>query len=911
MPALSADDRDNLIRTVIGEVDPKDPDAGRAAVAHVVLNRLSTGRYGKTATDVVHQRGQFEPWARRARELLAIDPQSKAYQRTADIVDAVVAGDTPDPTAGATHFYSPRDQAALGRRAPSWAQGDGTAIGGHTFFAPNGPVPPRTAQAAISQALGDQPGLTSALPFDRTAQPGAPASADDVLAAWAGGDGSAIPVKTVKTVPVAPAPGTDEELFNDWTRSGPIIVPQAAADQRSAEFGHAPKGRGERLPPVVDMPIRGTPEVEALAKSRGYPAQVLQGAPIVAPLVDAATAAGAALLPGTTVAPLKGSDAAAPFSDRFFSNVEDIKRADQYFQQVHPVGSRLAQATGTVASMVPFGMTSIGSRALGMTGTSLGSRIYQGAGGGGVIAGLDAALRGEDPENIGKQTLFGIAGGAAGPIAGDAVARATSGLLNNAYPRPGPLGDVNRVAREMLSGALEGETPASLQAARERMGQRGYLADVNPAMTDLAGGIADTPGPGKQVIREAYRQRAAGQFDAIEGHLSRAMGPPTNIVDHTRFLTEARKAAADPLYQQFRSSQIKPTPEIDALIPRLEAAGAFDQAEKLAGITGDNVNRTIFKSGVTQLNTGTATQFPTAQSWDYVKRGLDAQIDKAYSAGDKTTARALVGLKHEMIGEIEKTPGGQVWRQARSEFADRSALIDQISAGRDTFLGSRSGLTVDELRDELRGLSGPELAARIQGMRSAASDAMGDSLRGDTTMRNKLLARNNQSKIRLMIGDDRGNELIRSLEQERHLSAQDQNVRGGSQTTPKKERVDALAPQPTAAWNPNITSPLSLIPPSWIDAIRPSTILEGSRADRHANALRQMAPILTTERGPGFDALISDLMREQAIAQRSAMVGGRLGRGTTGAVTGVASPEERSRLYGGGNAGPALVSPAR
>jgi hypothetical protein len=59
-------------------------------------------------------------------------------------------------------------------------------------------------------------------------------------------------------------------------------------------------------------------------------------------------------------------------------------------------------------------------------------------------------------------------------------------------------------------------------------------------------------------------------------------------------------------------------------------------------------------------------------------------------------------------------------------------------------------------------------------------------------------------------------------------AAQDQNVRGGTQTTPKKERVNALLPTPLPPYNPSLVEPL--IPPQAREALRPTTIIEGSRA---------------------------------------------------------------------------------
>jgi hypothetical protein len=98
-------DRDLIIRTVIGEAASQGP-LGQFAVAHVIRNRLESGRYGKTGADVVLAPKQFEPWSTRKDELLGIDPNSPQYQRMAKIVDATFSDEIPDPTGGATHFQN-------------------------------------------------------------------------------------------------------------------------------------------------------------------------------------------------------------------------------------------------------------------------------------------------------------------------------------------------------------------------------------------------------------------------------------------------------------------------------------------------------------------------------------------------------------------------------------------------------------------------------------------------------------------------------------------------------------------------------------------------------------------------------------------------------------------------------------
>ena len=154
--------RDLTIRTVLGEA-AQEPDEGQAAVAAVIMNRLKAGSYGKSLPEVVLARNQFEPWNTQEgrSRMFRYAPNSDDYQRAARNVDAILNGGE-DPTGGATHFFAPKAQAALGRREPQWAKGDALDIGNHRFFAPNGRLS-RAVQAAEDGAwwqnapLADEP----------------------------------------------------------------------------------------------------------------------------------------------------------------------------------------------------------------------------------------------------------------------------------------------------------------------------------------------------------------------------------------------------------------------------------------------------------------------------------------------------------------------------------------------------------------------------------------------------------------------------------------------------------------------------------------------------------------------------------------------------------------------------------
>ncbi|WP_374572519.1 cell wall hydrolase [Phenylobacterium sp.] len=162
---MSAKDLDAMVRTVVGEALPGDA-RGQGDVAHVILNRMAAS--GKAASDIVHQRGQFEPWMNPARRayLNSLAVGSKTYQDAkAAVLAAIAQHPYVDPTKGAVNFVSPAGQAAMGRRMPSWARDQDMTLarGGHQFY--RGAFPGGASPTVM--ASGDNDNRGSAPPATR------------------------------------------------------------------------------------------------------------------------------------------------------------------------------------------------------------------------------------------------------------------------------------------------------------------------------------------------------------------------------------------------------------------------------------------------------------------------------------------------------------------------------------------------------------------------------------------------------------------------------------------------------------------------------------------------------------------------------------------------------------------------
>ena len=131
-PDLNDRQRDLIIRTIAAETSGKTPEESQA-IAHVILNRIQSGKYGATPEAVLFAKKQFEPWSNPngANYPMRFSPESRRYGLGQTALDAALGAE--DITKGATNFWAPKAQAALGRRPPKWGRTGGVDIGETRF----------------------------------------------------------------------------------------------------------------------------------------------------------------------------------------------------------------------------------------------------------------------------------------------------------------------------------------------------------------------------------------------------------------------------------------------------------------------------------------------------------------------------------------------------------------------------------------------------------------------------------------------------------------------------------------------------------------------------------------------------------------------------------------------------------
>lgn len=131
--ALTKQQADYITRTIAAETSGKSPEETQA-IASVILNRINSGQYGSSPEAVLFAKRQFEPWMNPAgaNYPMKISPTSQRYLDAQAALEAALAGE--DITGGATHFWGPKAQEALGRNPPSWSyKAPGVDIGETRF----------------------------------------------------------------------------------------------------------------------------------------------------------------------------------------------------------------------------------------------------------------------------------------------------------------------------------------------------------------------------------------------------------------------------------------------------------------------------------------------------------------------------------------------------------------------------------------------------------------------------------------------------------------------------------------------------------------------------------------------------------------------------------------------------------
>jgi len=392
--------------------------------------------------------------------------------------------------------------------------------------------------------------------------------------------------------------------------------------------------------------------------------------------------------------------------------VQEERAAYEAFAKKHP-GSALT--TELVSGLLPTAASMLipGGQAAGaanvvrmaptvakLAGTSAlqGGISGFGAGQGGVGNRLQSAA-----EGAATSAVLGPAIAKTGTVIGKGMSAAKNAL------RPSEEAVSERATRKVLEAM--GRDEMDVNAVRQRMARdrkldvKSSLADASPSTASLAEAVVTRPGAGRKKLGSMYEERLAEGRESVGQKTQKSIGKGVDYTDEESSLIGKLRGNARTMYDKAYALGEVDDPRISRVLEDNTFRDAYAEARliigkeaKAAELRGEDASKYQLKQIYKQDADGNYVrtgEVPDVQTLDYIKRGIDALIDKGFTSGkgmSKAEANALKDLKNAYVGVIDdvtKVNGVSPYAQARATYKGDAETLDALRFGRTDYLSPK------------------------------------------------------------------------------------------------------------------------------------------------------------------------------------------------------------------------------
>jgi hypothetical protein len=509
----------------------------------------------------------------------------------------------------------------------------------------------------------------------------------------------------------------------------------------------------------------------------------------------------------------------AQIENRPYEEVLDEERAKYAaFANKHPYA---ALGTELVSGAVPTIAASFvpGGQAATVAGTanlmSRGQRLYNlakasgSAGAQGFISGMGAA-EGDMGDRFSEGAKTGAETAVLGPVIGKVVTKTGQGLKavkNAVMPSATHASDV---AIQKVLKAM-GRDDVGMQSVRDILNRdralavKSTLSDVSPSLTSLGEAVITKPGPGRKQLGTIMEDRLASGRDDVSKRVGQQVGKGQNFVQQEDQMLATLRGNANNMYDNAYAFGTVNDPRIMRVLEDDTFKQAYKEARAIANkerrtaeLRGEDTSRFDLKPIYTVDSAGNTTinQAPDVRTLDYIKRGIDALIDKGYKGDGMSSAEAsaLKNLKKEFVNVIDEatTVNGQsAYKQARSKYAGDREVLDALQLGRTDFLSPK--LLPDRAKAMVAKMSDAEKDALRIGAAQSILTQIGETPNQVNAAQRVIGATNTKQRLSALFDDPNEYQLFEAaLMREADLFRNAQQMVRGSRTANKTEAVKDL-----------------------------------------------------------------------------------------------------------------------
>jgi hypothetical protein len=408
----------------------------------------------------------------------------------------------------------------------------------------------------------------------------------------------------------------------------------------------------------------------------------------------------------------------------------------------------------------------------------------------GAVAGAGTATEGERGSGAGVGALMGTTLGAAIPVGMRTAGSGYNWLKERLMPTPQGIQD--RASAKMLEALKQAQlTPQQMEAVMKKdasMRVPSTIANVNPAVVDLAEAVAQRVGSGRQVIAKTLGAQKEGIKERTYGQVKAGLKPGEFYADEDRLAQELREFAGKAYDDAYDVGSVN-DPKIMTILEQPEVKSVYDLARQIASgeanlakIRGQDPSKFKLEPLYIADAEGNIkiSSIPDVRTLDYMKRAMDAMVKSGFSSTDatvKTQANTLKQMRNELRDRLKTVV--PEYDTALTKYAGDMEVMEAMRTGMDKF----RGMDHEEVAKLVKGMSPSEKEAFRTGV---ARDIYGQIM-GPASVRNSaqnvIGSPEMQQKLMPLFDDPAHFKLFKAaLERESQLFNQANSILANSST---------------------------------------------------------------------------------------------------------------------------------
>lgn len=608
--------------------------------------------------------------------------------------------------------------------------------------------------------------------------------------------------------------------------------------------------------------------------------------------------------------------------ETYAQEMEAIKQDYAKYSQENPFIAPVAEFAGGVLPMAasyfatPFTGGATAPAAIATTARTAGAlktlaqnpylRSMLVGGTTGAVAGAGSSDPGERLEGAVPGAVVGTVLGGATPVAMRGAGAGYNWLKDRLS---GSAEYLDRRAAKKVNEALtrSGLTPAEAEArvaADIGMGVPSTLANVSKPTVSLGEVVATKGENAADIMETGLDRNRVGQRERVMGQTRQGTGTQGDFYAQEQEMVQNMRNKASTLYDDAYSFGTVNDPTINRVLQNPQFKTFFDEAKKIADnekvaaeLRGEDPSKYVLDDIFIADSAGniTLSKLPDVRTLDYIKRGMDAVIDRGYRGEGMSSAEAnsLKQLKKSMVDALDRATevdGVSAYRTARQQYAGDAEVLDALRTGMDKF----RALDSEQIVGMMKGFSAAEQEAfRTGAVRNIYSAVMNPTANINAAQR-LIGSPEMQRKLMPLFGSPAKFDLFKAaMERESQLFQQSNRILAGSPTARRTAGVAAFDEGEGlvgAALSDAMTT-------GWVGSLTNMAANLVSKASISDQVAERVAKLLVSSDPHEVAAAVRFLEKESAGAAATAAT---FNRAEAGVVMGLNTAYPPSPIYTGG-----------